>query len=278
MSNSIIPIQNQNVVSSEEWGREKLELLKRTICKESSDDEFKLFLHVAKRSGLDPFARQIHSVRRWSEKNNRYEMTIQVGIDGFRLIADRTGKYAGSDDPVVDSDKSPTKATVTVYKMVDGVRCPFTATARWDEYYPGDKQGFMWKKMPCVMVGKCAEALALRKAFPAELSGLYTNEEMAQADRGGVYPEQPGLEDGVQTPSVYKFNFGQYKGKTVEEVYHDPHAKCGPQGLKSYIQFLDKQEKLKPLSPAAIEARKHIEDFLGAVENAPTEREPGWEG
>jgi hypothetical protein len=75
---------------------------------------------------------------------------------------------------------------VTVWKILSGVRCPFTATAHWAEYYPGDAQGWAWKKMPHVMLGKCAEALALRKAFPAELSGVYTFEEMEQSGGGHV--------------------------------------------------------------------------------------------
>ena len=70
--------------------------------------------------------------------------------------------------------------------MVAGVVGNFTATARWSEYYPGKSQGFMWDKMPHTMLGKCAEALALRKAFPSQLSGLYTGDEMAQAGKDGI--------------------------------------------------------------------------------------------
>jgi len=175
-----------------EW-ESKVELIKRTIAKGCTNDELDLFLYQARRTGLDPLAKQIHAIKRWNNKENREVMSIQTGIDGFRLIADRTGKYAGSDDPVVDQEPQPNKATVTVYKMVEGQRCAFTATARWDEYFPGEKQGFMWKKMPCVMLGKCAEALALRKAFPAELSGLYTFDEMAQA--GASAPHEPEAEE-----------------------------------------------------------------------------------
>lgn len=160
---------------------EQVGLIKRTIAAGATDDELTLFLGQCRRTGLDPFARQIYCVKRQGK------MTIQVGIDGFRLIADRSAQYAGNDDPVFDNEQNPTKATVSVYKIVAGVRCPFTATARWTQYYPGDSQGFMWKKMPHLMLGKCAEALALRKAFPAELSGLYITEEMQQAGE----PEQP---------------------------------------------------------------------------------------
>ncbi|AIE86367.1 phage recombination protein Bet [Fimbriimonas ginsengisoli] len=157
----------------------KIDLIKRTVAAGATHDELELFFHQARRAGLDPLAKQIYFVKR------KGKGVIQVGIDGLRLIADRTGKYAGSDDAEFEgaSDRGyPSKAKVTVYKMVSGQRCAFSATARWDEYYPGDDQGFQWRKMPHAMLAKCAEALALRKAFPSDMSGLYIHEEMEQAD------------------------------------------------------------------------------------------------
>lgn len=162
----------------QEW-ETKVDLIRRTVAAGATNDDLELFFHQARRAGLDPLAKQIYYVKR------KGKGVIQVGIDGLRLIADRTGKYAGSDDAVFSGTTGrnyPEKATVTVYKMVQGQRCPFTATARWDEYFPGDDQGFQWKKMPHAMLGKCSEALALRKAFPADMSGLYIHEEMDQAD------------------------------------------------------------------------------------------------
>lgn len=187
---------------------QKLELLKRTICSGATDDEFQLFVHACRRTGLDPFMRQIHAVKRWDNRARRETMSIQTGIDGYRLIADRTGKYAGSDDYLFDDGlsqyahlsaskgKPPATATVTVYKLVGGQRVPFTATAAWDAYVPAEKQRFMWAKMPYVMLGKCAEALALRKAFPAELSGVYTHEEMAQA--GAERPSEGNVKERLR--------------------------------------------------------------------------------
>lgn len=170
----------------QEFTSEQVDLIKRTVANSATNDELAIFLHQCQRTGLDPLAKQIHFVKRSGK------MAIQTAIDGYRLIADRTGKYAGNDDPTFSDEDAkgfPGKASVTVWKMVGGVRCPFTATARWDEYFPGEQQGFMWKKMPHVMLGKCAEALALRKAFPQELSGVYTNEEMEQAGPGDVRPQ-----------------------------------------------------------------------------------------
>ena len=163
-----------------EFTSDQVDLIKTTVAKGTSNNQLALFLYTCKKTGLDPLVKQIHCVVR--NTKNGPVMSIQTAIDGYRLIADRSGKYAGNDDPIYDDEKNPKKATVTVYKLVNGIRCAFTATARWDQYYPGDAQGFMWKKMPHLMLGKCGEALALRKAFPAELSGLYTNEEMSQAD------------------------------------------------------------------------------------------------
>ena len=173
------------------FDREKVELIKRTVAKGATDDEFALFIHQCQRTGLDPLTRQIY-FRKQNTKSGP-QITIITGIDGYRLIADRTDKYAGNDDPTFDNEEQPRRATVTVYKLAGGLRCPYTATARWDQYYPGDSQGFMWRKMPHLMLGKCAEALALRKAFPAELSGVYVKEEMDQA----ILPDQPVEADVV---------------------------------------------------------------------------------
>lgn len=182
---------------------DQLSLIKSTIAKEATDEELNLFLHHCKRTGLDPLAKQIYFQKRKNHKTGKSDVTIMTGIDGYRLTADRTGKYAGSDDPVFDNEDSPNKATVTVYKLVGGIRCPFTAAARWNQYYPGDAMGFMWKKMPHLMLGKCAEALALRKAFPAELSGIYVKEEMEQAT--------PAIEVKAELPEQV------YTGTTQEQ-------------------------------------------------------------
>ena len=168
---------------------DQIALIKSQIAVNATDDELKLFLHVANKSGLDPLARQIYFIKRSGK------MTIMTAIDGFRAIADRTGQYIGSSDPIFEEiGNNPVKATVTVNKVVAGVVGNFTATARWSEYYPGKSQGFMWDKMPHTMLGKCAEALALRKAFPAQLSGLYTGDEMDQAQNDGKPNNDPPKE------------------------------------------------------------------------------------
>ncbi len=187
---------------------DQIALIKNTLARDQhlTDDELQLFIYSAQRQGLDPLARQIYAVKRQGK------MVLQASIDGYRLIADRTGQYAGNDDPVFDDEADPKKATVTVYKLVQGQRCAFQATARWDQYYPGDRQGFMWKKMPHLMLGKCAEALALRKAFPAEMSGLYVDAEMDQAGR----PDQ--RKPRADANGEVLLTFGKFEGKKLSEL------------------------------------------------------------
>lgn len=174
MSNLVLKKQN-DIIS---FDREKLDLIKKTVADGLSDLQFELLIARSKATGLDPLQNQIHGVVRQGK------LTIQTGIDGFRLIAHRTGHYAGKDEAIfeIEKDGLPLSCKVTVYKHVNGEKVKYTESARWSEYYPGDKQGFMWKKMPFTMLEKCAEAKALRSAFPSDLSGLYAEEEMHQAD------------------------------------------------------------------------------------------------
>lgn len=177
---------------------EQVELLRRTVAKGTTDDELLLFVNVANRLGLDPFARQIHCVVR--ENRRGRSMTIQVGIDGFRLVALRSGEYRGQ-RPIEWCDDTgawtqvwlePTIAPVAARATVlrEGWAEPVVAVAHWAEYVQmtwddrtrGHVPNAMWSKMACSQLAKCAESLALRRAFPAELSGVYTPDEMAQAD------------------------------------------------------------------------------------------------
>lgn len=176
----------------------------------------KFFAQFCNQSGLSPFMRQVYLVKRGGKEGVKF--TIQTGIDGFRAIANRSQAYAGSDDATFDREENPLRATVTVYKIVHGQRCAFTATARMIEYKPTqENMQFMWNTKPHIMLSKVAEALALRKAF-SQLSGVYSDEEMAKADEETEPAVQhietaPGVSHDVFDPAKEKFPYGQHIGE-----------------------------------------------------------------
>ena len=165
-----------------QWTQEQTALISSTIAPNCTADELKLFAYACQRSGLDPFSRQVYAIKRGNK------LTIQTSIDGLRSIAERTGQLDGSEtywcgDDGIWSDvwlgsKPPAAAKTIIYRK--GCSHPFTATARFSDFNAAG-QG-LWSKMPSVMIAKCSEAQALRRAFPADMSSLYTADEMEQAE------------------------------------------------------------------------------------------------
>ena len=180
MSSDLVLASDQSAFTSNQ-----LAVLKQLGVDNASQADLAVFFHQCKRTGLDPFTKQIYMIGRWDSRSSSTKQTIQVGIDGCRLVADRSGAYLGSDESWQEVDGKLVSATVTVRKLVGGQVGTFTAVARFDEYAQYKKDGKLmglWATMPHRMLAKCAEALALRKAFPQDLSGLYTTEEMSQSD------------------------------------------------------------------------------------------------
>ena len=175
-----------------------LELIKTQIAKKATPEEFDLFIMMARRTRLDPLLKQLYFMK---YKDNRKSAeagchcygectcgkavyspaTYVTSIDGYRIIAHRTNDFAGIDEPEYtrpNPNSLPTHCTVKVWRKSSSR--PFSATVKFSEYTTGKQ---MWASMPETMIAKVAEAHALRKAFPQDLSGIYTTDEMDQADK-----------------------------------------------------------------------------------------------
>lgn len=210
----------------------KIDLLKQTLCKGASNEEFGLFLNVCKHTRLDPFMKQIYPVFRNTREGDKWvkQMTIQTGIDGLRLIADRTGNYAPGREPTYAyrADGSLLSATAYIKKRTaDGTWHEVSATAFYDEYVQSFKGevGKFWKSHPHVMLAKCAETMAIKKAFPADCAALYSHEEMAQADNYAKVDVEP-VE--CVTPE---------QAKELQELL----MQCSPKYIQMMHKGLDKQ-------------------------------------
>ena len=173
-------------ISPTPYTREQIDLIKRQVAVGVTDDELRLFLYQCQRTGLDALTKQIYAIKRGGR------LTIQTAIDGFRLIAQRTGDYRGQVGPfwcgangiwadVWLSNEPPVAAKVGVWRKE--FQEPVWGVARTDAYAARNERGQLsglWRTMADTMVAKCAEALALRKAFPHELSGIYSGDEIAE--------------------------------------------------------------------------------------------------
>lgn len=193
-----------------------------------NDAQFGLLMEVAIRSGLDPFRRQLYGLL------IKGRFVIVTGIDGFRGVAARNG-HVGTDDAKHTYDEAdtaqrfPKTSTVTVRRLRNGTVGEYTATARWKEYarYKDGKPDGNWASMPHTMLDKCAEALALRKAFTETLGGLYERDELNSAGRAEqVRPTS--AKELLAAPSEITVEDDAIEAEIETGEDYDPTAKDAP--------------------------------------------------
>lgn len=191
------------------------EMIRANFSTGATKSEFEVLMAIAKARKLNPLLKQVYFVKRKDKKLNKDVWSVQVSIDGLRAIAERTGAYDGQDEPEFEynAEKEIILARVKVYKK--GTSRPFVGVARWDEYvqknYDGAPTKF-WADMPFTMLGKCAEALAIRKAFPEDSGGLYVAEEMMQAEHatpperqlGAINPHDQEGDSELGEPEIFE--------------------------------------------------------------------------
>jgi len=261
---------------------EQVDLVKSVVFKGATDEELKLFFFECRRRGVHPLDRLIHPVVR-KDKDGARRVSFQTSIDLFRSEAEGTGEYRGQKDveygPMTEWDKIDkkvpeyAKATIKRFDEHTGDIIEISATAYWEEYYPGEQLGFQWRKMPRLMLGKCAEALALRKAFPRKLAGLYTFEEMQLTDlinQGKALkepqrkqkPEEQKQDKDMKEPGRQSESNGQHEIKDPDAPATEPqkkaiHTMLGKIGVKENDKKHDFCSKLFPV-PTPIKSLNDI--------------------
>lgn len=167
--------------------------LKNSFYPGAKDESIEMVIAYCRAAGLDPMTKPVHivpmNVKKPGSRDYEWRDVVMPGIELYRIKADRSGKYAGQDDAVFGPDVErwnmtfPQWCKITVYKMVEGSRVPYSAKVFWLESYAtqgkdSDAPNAMWRKRPYGQIEKCAEAAALRKAFP-EVGAQPTVDEMA---------------------------------------------------------------------------------------------------
>jgi len=253
---------------------ELVNVLRNSLYPGAQLDSIKLVVSYCKASGLDPMQKPVHIVPMWDSKSGAMRDVVMPGIGLYRTQAARSGEYAGVTDAEFGADVNeniggvtityPVSCKVTVKRlMANGTIAEFSATERWKENYAvkGGKEksiapNTMWIKRPYAQLAKCAEAQALRKAFP-ECGSQPTADEME-----GKILEDQAIES---TATVVKDLKPERKTMTIEELT-----------AKYTKDKVDADGVVKKFSPKSMiergeETAQNLIDFLSAKYELPND-------
>lgn len=243
-------------------GEPEYEVLRNTICKELTKPELTMFGMICQRNGLDPFSGQICVTKRKSKGEDR--MVVQIQVDGFRALAEDTGEYDGQEEPEYShepheakskDDWHPYWARVVVHRRkADGRRLSFSAKVFWSEFVQTKFDGTVqhnWRQMPYLMLAKCAEVQALRKAFPRKLGGISVQGEPIQVqDDEAAPPARAGeVMSQLEAPKVP----AELVGKWNEALGAFSSLGMSAQGLLAHLD-IDSVSQLTPKHLDALRA------------------------
>lgn len=213
MSNALELREPKQWLAAQGRSQAELDVLRRFICADlkgnaPSDGELMFFMLYCQQHALDPFSKQAHLIQ------TKAGPQVCLGIDGMRIRAAQSGEYAGQDEPAfeLDAKGAPVACRVIVYRLVAGQRCAFPGVA-----YMSESRGTspIWSQRPRGMLAKCAEAQALRKAFPERCGAFYTTDELEH--EGGPRAPAPAK----ATAANLNARLQKKSAPTVEAEYQD---------------------------------------------------------
>ena len=256
-------------IPAPEFTADQIATLKSTVAVGCSDHELDLFVAACKRTKLDPFTKQIYAMKLGSK------LSIQVSIDGFRIIAERSGEYEGQEGPYwcgpdgvwkdVWLDKTQPLAAAKVIVLRKGHR-PMVGIARFAAYSTGQN---LWNKMGDLMIAKCAEALALRKAIPNDLSGISATEEMDQAHKGAELAATVRTLDDL----VPKGEVVTLPAATATLPDPDPDAPPPSKHLEFARSYIERIGKFANVFEADNSKKKHAKELNALKKDSPEDFE-----
>lgn len=256
--------------------------------------EFLYFMERCVSTGLDPLRKQAYAIKRRDTRSpSGYTVAHQIGIDGFRAIAASSGAYAGSDPPVFDEPiRVGGKAAhelcrVTVYRIVQGVRVPFTGECRFSEFYPGDgPNGAMWRQYPHNQLAKCTEAQALRKGFPVELGEFEIHGEIGSRDADSAFVDALADRGTAVAANVRELDSGGPERNAAEyqRLYAAAYGEDDDVPLEAPTETasvvaepVEKPEPTTEPKPSPADEMEQLADQVQAKDAAQDDDTPPWE-